>query len=178
MRSVAKVCHVLMWIVLAVGVLFQSLGIAGIEFQKAEGKNNINTFWLGLAMVAMVVAVVLFVAMKKWKVIPFVLAVLAAVGLVFATFYVQVKIFGPSMEGVEKYGYTLTLGKLIYRHMLMVIEPVLMIPLFLVHLEDRREAKYAEEHEPVPSILDGMGDFTLSKLSEEDARVERKPRKR
>ena len=178
MRTFAKICHVLLWVVLALGVLFQSVAIAGIEYQKELGHNNINTFWLGLAMVAMVVAVVLFVALKKGKIFPFILAVLAAIGLAAVAYYVQYKVFGPSMAGVEAYGDTLTTWKVIYRHALMVLEPLFMIPMFIVYLEDRREAKYAEEHEQAPSILDGMGDFRLSKLSEADERSEDDAKKR
>lgn len=177
MRTIAKICHVLLWVILALGVLFQSLAIAGIEYQKAEGRNNINTFWLGIAMIAMIVAVVLFVALRKGKIFPLILAVIAAIGLAFAAYYVQYEIFGPSMAGVTAYGDTLTIGKVIYRHALMVVEPLLMIPMYLVYLEDRRAAKYAEEHEEVPSILDGMGDFRLTKL-EDDERPVKKPRKR
>lgn len=178
MRELAKICRVLMWGVLAVGVLFQSLGIAGIEYQKGLGNNNINTFWLGLSMVAMVAAVVLFAVLKKGKVFPLIGAVLAAIGLALVAYYIQRMMFGSSMAGVEVYGQTLTTWKIVYRHALMVIEPLLMVPIYLVYREDLREAKYAEEHEQVPSILDGMGDFQLSKLSEEDERPQPKKHKR
>lgn len=187
MREFAKFCRVLMWIVLAVGVLFQSVSIAGIEYQQERGKelmkatNDINTFWLGLVMVAMVVAVVLFVTLKKGKIFPFILAIMAAIGVVIVAYYIDFEINGPAMSGVETFAnspYVLTKWEIIYRNALLSIVPLLMIPMFLVYLEDRREAKYAEEHEEAPSILDGMGDFRLSKLSEADERPEDDVKKR
>lgn len=187
MRELAKICRVLMWGVLAVGVLFQSLSIAGIEYQKelgmqrGMGGNNVNTMWLGLVMVAMVLAVLAFVLMKRWKAIPLVLAFLVAIGIVVVAYYIDITINGHALPGVQAHSnspYDLTVWEIIYRNALLAIEPLLMIPLYLVYREDLREAKYAEEHEQVPSILDGMGDFQLSKLSEEDERPQPKKHKR
>ncbi len=168
MRTVAKVCKALMWVVLVIGVLFQTLSVMGIEYQRGLNNNNINTVPLVLATVVMVIAVILFATLQRVKLIPLIIAAVMAVCFVVLAYYVQVKTLGSNLAGVEQYGYTLTVGKILRNNALLAIEPFLMFPIWLVHREDRRAAELVAEQEAVPSVLGGLlSDFTLSTLPEE-----------
>lgn len=167
MRTLAKVCKVLVWVVLVVGVLFQALSVMGIEYQKGFSNNNISTVPLVLATVVMVMAVILFTALRRRKFIPLIIATAMAVCFVVLAYYIQVKTLGRNLNGIEQYGYTLTVGKILRNNAMLAIEPLLMFPIWLVHREDCCAADLAEEQETVPSVLSGLSDFTLSTLPEE-----------
>ena len=167
MRILAGICRVLIWAVLALSSIFQVLAVIMIGYyddQKvAEGIAGSHPVdHIIICTVLMLAAVLVFFLLRRGKLFPMIAA--GGLGVYFvwlANWIVKV---------CEMSAWNAT-----WRHASMLLIPFLMIPVWLVHREDRRAAEAAAEAEHVPGILEDDG-FRLSALPEEEQRPRNRKR--
>ncbi len=164
MRTLAKVCKVLLWVVLALSLFFQIGAVIAIKnYDTAMGiKSSYEVGPLVIATALMTVSVILFAALRRGKVVPLIAA--AVLGVCFIALAHSLQVYYGAPAGVEPNGEYMTVWRALYKHALPALLPVLMLPMWWVYREDRLEAAAAAEREEVPSIL---GDFQMSSLPEE-----------
>lgn len=180
MRTLASICRVLMWVLLAWMLFFQIGTIISIHnYDRAmDILSSYETGFMTLITVLMTAAVVLFAVLRRGKTVPLVAAAVLGVCFIWLAHSLQQYYGAPS--GTETLEASLTVGKALYRHASPALLPVVMLPPWWVWREDRLEAAAAAEREPVPGVLGDLADFHLSALPDEDTRPNeaKKPRRR
>lgn len=140
-----RVCRVLAWLVLALCVFFQVVAVLGI---RANGIAY-DTAPLLTATVLLVLAVVLFFALPRGKLVPLLATVaLAAVFVVLALDLHAT--FSPASPRADS---GLTWWRTVYRHLLPTTLPVLLFPVWWDDRARRLERRAAREAETPPSVL-------------------------
>ncbi len=176
MREWATVSRVLIWVVLAFSLFFQIGTIISIHnYDTAmDVRSSYETGFLTLCTVLMTVSVVLFMVLRRGKLIP--LIAMTIIGICFVAIAASLHEYYGMPKGTTGIGDYLTVGEALYRHALPALLPILMVPVWLVHREDVRERARAEEEEAIPSVLGGLTGFKMTSL-EEPSKPEHKRRK-
>lgn len=153
-----KICKKAIWVLLVFMVLFQCIAIYGIMNGNAAEQYDCRP--LAVATVLMTLAVILFRVLPRGKVIPF--AVAAVMGVFFVILAVQMLSVFKVHELVDGSSMGLTFFSALYRHMLPLLIPICMIPVFLDYREKRLEQKAAEEETPPDSYFELLGEVAES----------------
>lgn len=166
-----KFCKKVVWVLLAITVLFQGIAIYGIMNGNAAGQYDYRP--LAVATVGMVIAVVLFTVLPRGKVVP--LLVAAVLGVLFVVLAIQMMGVFKVQTLVDGSSFGLTFWRALYRHMLPILIPLCMLPVFLEYREKRIEEKATEEETPPDSYFELLND---TELKEQTPRPKRSVRRR
>ncbi len=168
-----KFCKKVTWVLLVITVLFQGIAIYGIMNGNAAEQYDYRP--LAVATVVMVIAVILFRVLPRGKLVPLVIA--AVMGVFFVVLSIQMMgVFKASTSagGIE---IGMTFWKVLYRHMLPILIPLCMLPIFLEYREKRLYAQAEQEETPPDSYFELLSDADTEK-EKKAPRLKRSVRRR
>ncbi len=168
-----KFCKKVIWVLLAITVLFQGVAIYGIMNGNAAERYDYRP--LAVATVMMVLAVILFRVLPRGKVVPLVVA--AVMGVFFVVLGVQMLGVFKASTSAGGIDIGMTFWKVLYRHMSPILIPLCMIPIFLEYREKRMQEKADEEETPSDSYFELLGDAD-TKSKKDAPRPKRSVRRR
>ena len=168
-----KFCKKVIWVLLAMTVLFQGIAIYGIMNGNAAEQYDYRP--LAVATVLMVIAVILFRVLPRGKIVPFVLA--SVMGVLFVVLAIQMMNVFEVRTLTEGGTEGLTFWRALYRHMSPILIPLCMIPIFLEYREERLEAKAEQEETPPDTYFELLNDAD-EKSEKEAPRPKRSVRRR
>ena len=144
MRTVSTVSKILMWLFFCLSLFFHSLALIGlymnnqnaVEQEKVSGVYNLVPMLIGV--IVMLLAVVLFTALPKGKLVPLIASVLA--GILLACVTIDLGNTFPPSVGADGSDVGLTAWRLVYRHYSMLLTPVCMaVAYFTSRAADKTE---------------------------------------
>lgn len=146
MRKASMIFKTLIWIALIIYAFIQMGAIAGILIQNADIINNtgdgtyFNAVPLICAITTMLIAVFLFMALKKHRYIGLILAVVAAVLMLVVALDLG-RVFAPKSTSSDT---GLTAAKLIFYHIGIAVIPLMMLPAWLCERKAIKEEQAAK----------------------------------
>ncbi len=150
MRLFASFCRVLVWVVLALTAIPQIMAVIGIYFGNST--ELFNPVLLIVATALMFIAVVLFFAIPRGKLIPLLLAAAAAAFFIILALKLM-DVFPVTVTLTKNAG--ISLWRAMYRHMSPVLIPLLMFPVFWEYHTDRKASLLAEADRLTPTYFEG-----------------------
>lgn len=162
MQVLSMICKVLTWVALVFVLGMQTL----VTFGIANGGTGISVIPLLIGLALLLVSVILFFALPKWKGVPLLLSVLAIAlfGLVAWQLVSEGLLL---MAGELDSGRGITTWQFVYRHLSPALIPLFMVIPWLEYREQCRiDAAY--RHKQAPDSYLGLDGFQLSKLDEDE----------
>ncbi len=165
MSTIADICRVLVWITLVVSTAFQTFAMVAIK----NGGTEFSIVPMVIATVLMAVAVILFFVLPRYKMIPLLATVAAAVLFIIVAIWLS-KEFTVRL-GSDGNNWGLTGWRLAYRHLLPVPIPLLLFPLWLEYRSERKMRMIAAAELEPESYLDLIDKDFRIRVSDEEEKI-------
>ncbi len=161
MRIFLSACRTMIWILLVFITIMQVMTVIGLY--QGNSVELFNPTFLIIATGIMAVSVVLFFALRRYKLIPLIAAGMAAVFFIVLAFWLK-DAFPVTVTTLGNAG--VSLWDAMYRHMSPALIPLFMLPLWWDYHTDRRAAKLAEADRLTPTYFETAEEDTVKPVKQ------------